>query len=288
MKVKNFLRCVIPSSLSLLLCVWLVAFAVAITPLEVAAEEAKADLGEAATNPVSNLIQFRLQNAYNPSVYNADGYSNAFLVQTVVPLSSLAEKFDSLKGIVTRTTLPFVSTPDLDDVGRQHGFGDTNFLAFAVPKAAPKNTVWGVGPALNIPTGGTDRFTGSGSWQGGPAAVAMVTPIKGLQVGALAFHVWDFHKFRSDANDVSTTSIQPILTKHFDKGWYVSLPDTPQSYNWQTENWTLNLGGVLGRVFPVGGQPMQIFGGAYYNPEDNDVPAGEWTFKFQIGWLFPQ
>jgi hypothetical protein len=246
------------------------------------------DLGEAATNPVSNLIQFRLQDAYNPSVYNADSYSNAAIVQTVIPLSSLAKKFDSLKGIVTRATLPYVSTPDLDVVGRQHGFGDTNFLAFAVPKAAPKNTVWGIGPALNIPTGGTDRFTGSGSWQAGPAAVAMVTPMKGLQVGALVFHVWDFHDIRSDAADVSTTSIQPILTKHFDKGWYVSLPDTPQSYDWEEKNWTLNLGAVLGRVTKVGSQPMQFFGGVYYNPENNGVPAAEWTVKFQVGWLFPQ
>jgi len=45
---------------------------------------------------------------------------------------------------------------------------------------------------------------------------------------------------------------------------------------------------VLGRVFPVGGQPMQIFGGVYYNPEENDGPAAEWTVKFQVGWLFPQ
>jgi len=38
----------------------------------------------------------------------------------------------------------------------------------------------------------------------------------------------------------------------------------------------------------VGGQPMQIFGGVYYNPEENDRPTAEWTVKFQVGWLFPQ
>ena len=47
---------------------------------------------------------------------------------------------------------------------------------------------------------------------------------------------------------------------------------------------------VIGRVMPVGGQPMQIFGGVYYNPEEKDDNriSAEWTFKFQIGWLFPQ
>lgn len=246
------------------------------------------DLGEAATNPVSNLVQFRLQNAYTPSNYNADSWGNQAIVQTVVPLPSVAKNFDSLKGIVTRTTIGYVSTPELDGVGRKHGMGDTNLLAFAVPKAAPKKTVWGIGPALNIPTGGSDEFTGSGSWQAGPAAVALVTPRKGLQVGALVFHQWDFYDIRSSAEDVSSTFIQPILTQHFDKGWYVALPDQPQNYNWKENDWTLNLGAVLGRVFPVAGQPMQMFGGAYYNPEDNDRTAAEWTLKFQVGWLFPE
>ena len=246
------------------------------------------DLGEAATNPVSNLIQFRLQNQHSWENHNADSWGNAAIVQTVVPIPSLAKKFDSLKGIVTRATLPYVSTPDLEGVGRKHAMGDTNFLAFAVPKAAPEKTVWGIGPALNIPTGGDNEFTGSGSWQAGPAGVVMVTPRKGLQVGALVFHQWDAYKIRSNAADVSTTLIQPILTQHFDKGWYVSLPDTPQNYDWEEEDWTFNIGGVLGRVLPVGGRPMQIFGGVYYNPEENNGVAAEWTFKFQLGWLFPQ
>ena len=68
------------------------------------AAAASADLGEAATNPVSNLVQFRLQNQYTASSHNADSWGNAAIVQTVVPPPSLAKKFDNLKGIVTRTT----------------------------------------------------------------------------------------------------------------------------------------------------------------------------------------
>ena len=98
----------------------------------------------------------------------------------------------------------------------------------------------------------------------------------------------DVYDIRSNSADVSTTFIQPILTQHFDKGWYVSLPDQPQAYDWEDEDWSYNIGAVLGRVFPVGKQPMQVFGGVYYNPEENDGVAPEWTFKFQLGWLFPQ
>ena len=58
------------------------------------------DLGAAATNPVSNLVQFRLQNQYSPENYNADSWSNAALAQIVAPLPGLASKFDPLQGIV--------------------------------------------------------------------------------------------------------------------------------------------------------------------------------------------
>ena len=246
------------------------------------------DLGAAATNPVSNLVQFRLQDGYSPSNRNADGYSNALFAQAVVPFPSLASKFDSLQGIVVRATTAYVSTPDLDVVGRKQGLGDTNILAFAVPKRAPRNTVWGIGPALTIPTAGDNEYTGSGQWQAGPAFVFLNTPAPGWQVGSLLYHQWDYASTRSDAADINQSFFQPILFKHFDKGWYVGLPDTPQKYDHKSSNWTTALGAQLGRVVKMGKQPMQFFGEAYYNSEDNDVPEAEWTIKFQVGWLFPQ
>jgi hypothetical protein len=246
------------------------------------------DLAAAATNPVSNLIQFRLQDQYTSSTYNASGYANSVMVQGVVPLPDLASKFDSLKGIVTRTTAAYVATPDFDGIGRQKGVGDTSILAFAVPKASPEKTVWGVGPALTVPTAGDNEFTGQGQWQAGPAAVVMVSPVKNIQVGALVFHQWDFASSRSNTSDVNQTFIQPIFNYHFEGGWYVGLPDTPQNYNHETNEWTLNLGGVLGRVTKVDGQPMQLFAGVYYNPNDPDgLALPEVTFMFQVGWLFP-
>jgi hypothetical protein len=246
------------------------------------------DLAAAATNPVSNLDQFRLQNQFAPESYNADSWSNATLVQAVVPLPSISSKFDSLTGIVTRTTAPFIATPKLPNgVNRKNGWGDTQTQIFFVPKKSPKKTIWGVGPAFTFPTAGDNEFTGSGQWQAGPTAVVMVTPVPGLQVGALVIQQWDFHETRSDAADQSLLSFQPILTKHFSGGWYVAAPDVPQVYNWKTNDWSLNLGGVVGRVGPVYGMPMQIYGGVYYNTEDNDTVSSEWIFKATFGFLFP-
>ena len=87
---------------------------------------------------------------------------------------------------------------------------------------------------------------------------------------------------------MSQLFIQPLYIKHFGAGWYVSLPDAPQKYDFETKDWSLNLGGVLGRVFKMGNQPVQVFAGVYYNSEDNDdIPSAEWTIKFSFGWLFP-
>jgi hypothetical protein len=149
--------------------------------------------------------------------------------------------------------------------------------------------VWGVGPAFTFPTAGDNEFTGSGQWQAGPAAVVMVTPVPGVQLGGLLFQQWDFHETRSDAGDVSLLNFQPIVFKHFDGGWYIGAPDVPQTYNWKTNDWSLNLGATVGRVGPIGGRPMQIYGGVYYNTEDNEGSvSSEWIVKLNVGFLFPQ
>jgi hypothetical protein len=247
------------------------------------------DLAAAATNPVSNLVQLRLQDQYAPESYNADSWSNTALVQAVIPLGGLASNFDSLQGIVTRTTAAYVSTPKIEGgINRKNGLGDTQMQIFFVPKAAPKKTVWGIGPAFTFPTAGDNEFTGSGQWQAGPAAVVMVTPVPGVQLGGLVFQQWDFSETRNDAEEVSLLNVQPIIFKHFDGGWYVGAPDVPQVYNWKTNNWSLNLGATVGRVGPVSGRPMQIYGGVYYNTQENDDQvSSEWIFKVNIGFLFP-
>ena len=63
-----------------------------------------------------------MQNSYSPHSYNANGYSNVGIIQPVIPVKLGWEKVPLL---VTRTTLPYISTPDLDGgVGRKDGFGD--------------------------------------------------------------------------------------------------------------------------------------------------------------------
>lgn len=245
-----------------------------------------ANLGEAATNPVAALVSVRVQDQYSWENYNSSGYSNAAITQIVLPFK-LPSK--SVPELITRTTIPYVTTPDLGSpTGRRDGLGDTTMLLFGIPKLGLKGQTLGVGPVLVLPSAGDNEFTGSGKWQAGPAVVYINSGTPTWQWGALVTQQWDFASARSNSVDVSQFGIQPILTKHFKKGWYVGAPDLPQSYNFESKEWTLNLGAQLGRVFKIGKQPVQFFGEVLYNPHNNDAPSAEWTGKINISFLFPE
>jgi hypothetical protein len=248
---------------------------------------AHANLAAEATNPVAPLMSLRLQYQNSPSSYNADGYSQAFVFQGVIPNTL---PFEAVPRMLNRVTTPYISTPDLGSgIGRKHGFSDTSVLSFAVPDFGMKTATIGLGASIGIPTAGDNEYTGSGQWQAGPAAVYINHGTPGLQWGLLVFQNWDFASTRSDAADVSVLSLQPILTKHFSGGWYVGAPDLAQTYDFETKEWSLNLGAQVGRVFPWGKQHLQVFGAVYYNSEDNDdIVASEWTAKINVSFLLPE
>jgi hypothetical protein len=87
---------------------------------------------------------------------------------------------------------------------------------------------------------------------------------------------------------VNELALQPFITYHFGKGWYVGSPESPQIYNFQNSKWTWAIGPQLGRVFKIGKLPVKLFGAVYYNPEDEAGPTPEWTAKFGLTFLFPK
>jgi len=108
-----------------------------------------------------------------------------------------------------------------------------------------------------------------------------------LQWGLFAFQEWSFAG-DNDREDVSKLSLQPFITYHFGKGWYVGSPESPQTYNFENSKWTWLLGPQLGRVFKIGKLPVKLFGAVYYNPEDDAGATAEWTAKFGLTFLFPE
>ena len=74
--------------------------------------------------------------------------------------------------------------------------------------------------------------------------------------GALAAQMWDVGSSGNDGSeeDISLTVIQPFVNYNFGGGWYVvSAPVI--TANWEADNddeWTIPLGGGVGRVFHWG------------------------------------
>ena len=249
-----------------------------------------ASLAEKATNPTAFLMQMRFQDAYTPSYRNADSYGNAALFQGVIPTK--LGWGSSAEVMINRVTMPYVTTPEIEGVnnGRHAtGMGDTLLNTWFITSWMPKGNTLVWGSTITIPTAGDNEHTGAGQWQAGPTMAYVNTNTPSWQWGGMFYQQWDFSSTRSDAEDVSVLSIQPIITKHFKGGWYISGPDTPNSYNFETNKWTLALGAVVGRVMNWGSQPMQYFAEATYNPVSNkDAPTPEWTFKVNVSFLLAE
>jgi hypothetical protein len=246
------------------------------------------NLAAAATNPMANLIQFQLQNVYNWEVDNSGtGASNTFLIQPVVPFGLPWKKVPVL---ITRSTLPYVSTTDLGEDGREHGFGDFTFLAVANMPIA-KGQSLGLGTSLVFPTAGSNVFVGQGKYQAGPAGAYINTVFKGWQFGLLGWHEWDFANgdkgsFKPYVNE---TSIQPLLIKHFGKGWYAGLQDVPWKYDWRLENWSMPTGPRVGKVLKLGKAPINLFTQVLYDPfTHDDASTNVWSWKVNCTLLFPE
>ena len=255
-------------------------------PSKAPANAKAGNLAEAATNPIAPMIQFQVQDVYNWENHNSDGYGNNVIIQPVIPVSM---PWEAVPMLITRTTIPYVSTPDLGSpVNRKHGLGDTSLLGLFTPKLKAKGVQLGLGYTAVVPTAGDNDFTGAGKWSAGPSFLFINMRTPHLQWGLFAFQTWSFADAQQDREDVSKLSLQPFITLHLKEGWYIGSPDNPQTYNFKNNKWTWALGGQVGRVMKLGKLPVKLFAEVLNNPEDNAGATPEWTAKFNLTMLFPE
>jgi hypothetical protein len=243
-------------------------------------------LAEAATNPIANMVQFQLQNVYAWDNHNSSGYSNDVIIQPVVPIKL---PWEAVPALITRTTIPYVSTPDLGPgVNRKHGFGDTVALGLFTPKLEAKGIQLGLGYTVTIPTAGDNDYTGKGKWQAGPSFLYINMRTPNLQWGLFTYQQWSFADAQNNREDVSVLSLQPFITLHLKDGWYIGSPDNPQNYNFKDDKWTWALGGQVGKVTKIGALPVKLFVEILNNPEDDAGPSYNWQAKLNMTMLFPE
>jgi len=243
--------------------------------------EDETDLAQAAQNPVGDLISLPFQNNTNFGFGPYDRTQNVLNIQPVVPIS-LSSKWN----LITRTIFPVITQPDFfSESGSTTGLGDTNFTGFISP-AQPGKFIWGIGPAIIIPTA-TDESLGSGKWSAGPSVVGLT--IQGPWVaGLLVSNVWSFAG-QSDRADVNFFLAQYFVNYNMNHGWYlVSAPIITSNNQASSGNqWIVPFGGGFGKIFRIGKQPMNFNTQAFYNAVKPDF-GPDWQWRVQLQFMFPK
>ena len=237
------------------------------------------DLAKQLQNPLASLISVPFQSNFDFGFAPADGSRWLMNVQPVIPIS-VSEDWN----LIGRVILPVISQKDIfGESGSQTGIGDALVTGFFSPKEPTAGgMVWGVGPAISIPTA-TDDLLGSGKFAMGPSAVALIQ--KGqITYGALINHIWSLFG-DSDRSDLNATFFQPFLAKNFTGGYALAL-NTELLQNWEADATVGYLHLIGSKVTTIGGQMAQFFVGPRI-PYGNGT-TNSWGFRAGITLLLPK
>ena len=206
------------------------------------ADLAASEISRDVENPLGREWFVKLQS--NTYLLDAGDFSTHRLEPTlkIQPRISVPLTGDWL--LVTRPSfVAFESKPYEDaanELARAEGIGDLE-LPIALAPALGPSWIAGAGPTFVLPTA-SNRETGQGKWQAGPAAVV------GWQnedwLFALFAQQWWSFAGSSERSRVSHLEVQYFLTRYLDDGWSVGMSPTI-SVDWKAAS-----GQQL--TFPVG------------------------------------
>ena len=247
--------------------------------------EEQHELAKQSQNPVAKLISVPFENNFNGD-YGPDNSEQYVLnVKPVLPMS-LSEDWNW----INRFIMPYVSQPGIEGgPNRQNGLGDTVYQGFLSP-AKPGSVIWGFGPEIQLPTH-TDELLGNENWAAGPAVVLLSMPGHWVFGGVIS-QIWDFASSGNDGSDedISLLVFQPFVNYNYAGGWYVSTAPVITA-NWKAERssdeWTIPVGGGVGRVFTLGKQHINAKMAYYYNVEKPRF-GPQWDFQLSLTLLFPK
>ena len=245
-----------------------------------AGEHSEGELARAAQNPVANLISVPFQNNFNFGVGPNDVTQWILNFQPVIPIT-----LNEYWNLITRTILPIIDQPSpAPGVRSAFGLGDVNPTLFLSPAKSGK-FIWGVGPTFTFPTA-TDPLLGNGKYSAGPAAVGLMMHGHWV-VGALANNQWSYAGW--GGSSVNAMLIQPFVNYNFEHGWYLTTAPIITA-NWKApggDQWTVPVGGGVGKIVKLGPLPINVQLSAYANVVTPDNGA-DWQLRFQFQFLFPK
>jgi hypothetical protein len=265
-----------------LLLAALVAAAGTATRVQAQEDEQAAELAKKLANPISSLISVPIQANYDENIgLNEEGSLWRINVQPVIPFS-IGEDWN----VITRTIVPVIDQSDIPLKGEgEWGLGDITASQFFSPKApTSRGWIWGAGPVWLIPTA-TDETLGAEKFGIGPTAVALKQSGP-WTYGALANHLWSVAG-EEDRPDVNATFIQPFLS-YVTKTYTTLGINTEATYDWEGEAWSVPINLTVAQMLKVGGQLVQISGGARYWAESPDFGPDGWGARAGLTLVFPK
>ena len=246
-----------------------------------AGEDEVAELARAAQNPVANMISVPFQNNTNTNFGPLEKTQNVLNIQPVLPF-----ELNDDWNLITRTIIPVISQPAFTPgQSTTTGIGDTVFSAFFSPKAPTSSGwIWGVGPAVLLPTASDDRL-GFDEWGIGASFVAL--KMQGPWVfGSLISNVWDVSA--DTGNEINLFTWQYFINYNFPSGWYLtSAPIITANWEGSSGNkWTIPFGGGVGKIFKIGKRPVNLTLQYYDNVETPDFGADS-QIRLAFTLLYP-
>ncbi len=241
--------------------------------------EPSEDLQKQSQNPIADLVSVPFQSNTNFNTGPFNRTQEIFNIQPVVPMH-----LNNDWNVISRTIIPVISQPSPLLNSNTNGIGDITQSLFLSPVNSGA-LIWGVGPVFTIPSA-SDPILGTGEVLFGPTAVLLTTPGHWV-LGVLLNNQWSIggNPLRPPVNAFLA---QPFANYNMAHGWYLTTSPIITS-NWLAapgEQWTVPVGGGLGRVFKVGDQPVNAQIAGYYNAV-RPTGTSDWQLRATLAFLFP-
>lgn len=231
------------------------------------------EIAKRLSNPLG-YISVPFQNNIDFNIPKNNGFRWTLNLLPIIPFS-LNKNFN----VINRLVVPVIHQNDIYLNKSQTGISDLLINSFLSPKNCP--VVWGIGPAISIPSGFPEELT-TKKWGFGPNLIAMKTTGR-LIIGALLFHLWSFNGDNSRP-DYSFTYFQPVSLYNFNQGWGIGL-SAEISNEWKKK--TLN-GAIIfqgSKLLNISGQLVNlVLGPKVYFGNFNKPELG---IRASINLLFP-